>query len=107
MYSSLQKLWPDFVGGEMRTSHELRVALQKELEKRDLSLRQGQELIGVSFSTLSRFLRGGKNEMTVKNLERIDVWLNGGVLPKKKQAISRRFNFGKQSFLITIEALKE
>lgn len=81
----------------------LRTEFDAKIKAESLSMRQAQELTGVSFSTISRFLRG--DEITSTTYDRISAWISGTSLPKRKVVQSKRITIGKQGFLITIEAL--
>lgn len=77
--------------------------LRKVMEARQLSLRDVANRTGVSFSTISRFLRShGTINMT--NYNRLDAWLNGTPHPKPKLVSTKQIKVGGRRFLITIEA---
>jgi len=81
----------------------LRNELKKRMEAERLSQRDIQELTGVSFATISRYLRG--NEITHANHHRIRAWLTGEPLKPVKPVCSRRFKVGPLTFLVTVELL--
>lgn len=81
----------------------IRVKLLKKIESTGLSLRDIQELTGVAYSTIGRFKNG--QAMTVKNLSRVDAWLEGKEIEKPKPISVRRFKVGDKVFLITVEQL--
>lgn len=80
---------------------ELRDALRDKITTEAISLRRASELCGVSFSTLSRFLRGA--DLSGQRYDMIDAWLTGEILPPRKVISSRRMKVGGKVFLVTIE----
>lgn len=85
------------------TVDELREALKARITTDALSLRQANEHCGVSFSTLSRFLRG--SDLSGKVYDMIYAWLTGEMLPPRKVISSRRMKVGGNIFLITIQQI--
>lgn len=86
-------------------SKDLRTRLKTAMELDALSLRQLDELTGVSFSTLSRFLRGA--EITHGRARRIEAWLSGEQIRESTPISKRVHSVGGLKFLITVELLKE
>ena len=82
------------------SEQELRNYLQLVMETEPCGLRGLQELTGVGFSTLSRFLRGSKLSLPVylklKNFR--EGILTAPQLPK----VTKRFSVGKKTFLVSI-----
>lgn len=79
----------------------IRERLNTRLVTENISLRRAEAMIGVSFSTLSRFLRG--EEITAIRAERIQHWLDGTEIPKRRVVSSRRVTVAGQVFVISIE----
>lgn len=84
-------------------SEDLRSRLRIAMELDRLSLRQLDELTGVSFSTLSRFLRG--SEITHQNARRLEAWLSGEQIKESTPISKRVHRVGGLKFLITVELI--
>lgn len=84
-------------------SDKIRHALLVEIESDGISLRTLEARTGVSFSTLSRFLRGGI--LSSPKLECLHCYVTGQAMPKKKMISQKRINLSGKTFLITIEEL--
>jgi len=82
---------------------EIRNRLKLAQEIEPCGLRYLGELTGVSFSTLSRFMRGA--EPNLRTLTALENWCNGSEIKPVKPKVVRRFNVGKKKFLVTIEEL--
>lgn len=84
--------------------NEIRNRLRLAQEIEPCGLRHLEELTGVSFSTISRFLRGADpNSKTLRSLEN---WCNGIDTKSIKPKVVRRFSVGKKKFLVTIQELE-
>lgn len=84
--------------GEIRN----RLRLAQEIEP--CGLRYLGEMTGVSFSTLSRFMRGA--EPNIRTLRALENWCNGTETKPIKPKVVRRFNVGKKKFMVTIQELE-
>lgn len=84
----------------------LKSRLQRRQENEGLSLRDVEELTGVSFSTLSRFNRG-VGELTYKNARRLKAWLDNEPIAEQKPICTKRFKVGPLTFLITVEVVND
>lgn len=82
----------------------IRDKLRTEIVRDDISLRTLEARTGISFSTLSRFLRGAVLEH--KNVETLHCYVTGQKLPVKKELSSKRIVVGGKKFLVTIEEIK-
>lgn len=79
--------------------------LKIRMEKDGLSLRQLESLTGVSFATLSRFIRG--SQPSVKSLENIKAFLLNKRIDPPRIVSQKRMICGGKVFLVTIEQLNE
>jgi len=77
-------------------------SIRKEIESHNYSLREFSTMCGVSFSTLSRILRGSK-DIAPHTLRRLKSYVLKE--PKKKATKRQLIKVGQQEFLITIEAV--
>ncbi len=86
-------------------TESIRTFLKSEMESDQAGLREMQERTGVSFSTLSRFLRG--RELSGQKLEKLYFYSLGQKAPKRKEIIKRRVTVKGQVFMLTLEALDQ
>jgi len=82
-------------------SNQLRYVLKNKLTDEGLSLRKVEAACGVSFSSLSRFLRGG--DLSENLLQRVDDYVSGKDAKLRKKVGIKRINVGGKTFIITIE----
>jgi transcriptional regulator with XRE-family HTH domain len=80
---------------------ELRQQFRAKLEAEGLTLRRAEALCGVSFATLSRFMRGA--DLLASTSEKIKGWIAGTELPKPKPVSVKRMKVGSKVFIVTIE----
>ena len=85
------------------TQDDLRLNLYWHIDNKHLSIRSLSEVCGISFSTLSRFLRG--STLSSKLTEKLTMFLNYGVAPKHKPIVTKRIRCDNKEFLITIERI--
>lgn len=83
---------------------ELRNHLNLVRELEPCGLRGLEELTGVSFTTLSRFLRG--SEPDYKTLSKLRAFKNGEGPNKSKPVVIRRFKVGGKEFVVEIREVK-
>ena len=88
----------------IQDTQSLRDQVKRILEAKDMSLRQAEEITGVSFSTISRFIRGG--EITSKLFYRLVAFSEGKPVTKGRPKVSKRMVVGNKVFLVTIEELE-
>lgn len=88
----------------MRDIDEVRAAVKHKMEKEDLSLRDIESFTAISFSTLSRFLRGSSPAISTYNA--LMAWVDGNRYERKvKKISSRAIVVSGKRFVITIEAV--
>lgn len=83
------------------SQHELAQHILKRKEEQQIGLRRIEAESGVSFATISRFLRGGI--LTYQNHEKLQNWLCGTNTPKKNPVAVKRMKVGSKIFIVTIE----
>lgn len=84
---------------------EIRDYLNTVMETEPCSLRALGEMTGVSFATLSRFLRGAT--LSLKVYKRLEAVMNGERKPIELEQQTRRFHVGGKTFVITIKELQD
>ncbi len=84
---------------------DIRKHLRLAQETEPCGLRYLQELTGVSFSTLSRILRGADPDM--KTLRKLRAFKSGEAEPKPKPMMTKRFTIGDRIFLVEIRDITE
>ncbi len=82
---------------------DLRDHLRRYIELKDCSIRSLGDVCGISFATLSRFLRG--KTLSSKLTEKLFYFLNDGVVLKHKPIATKRIRCDNKEFLITIERI--
>ena len=82
------------------TLEEIRQHLKLVMELEPCGLRGLEELVGVSFSTLSRFIRGADPDM--RTLKKFYQFMKGEPEPKTKPKVIRRFKVGSKEFVVEI-----
>ena len=82
---------------------ELRNKIFAEKVSRGIGLRELETLSGVSYSSISRFLRG--EILETRNLIRLQAFLSGESPSKRKVISTKRMKVGAKVFLVTIEEL--
>lgn len=83
---------------------DLQKQVASRIQERNIGLRLVEAESGVSFSTVSRFIRG-HGILTFTNHEKLTDWLCGINGPKKKVVSTKRMKVGSKIFLVTIEEL--
>jgi len=86
------------------TTKELRMHVKDKIDFLGIGLRQVEAETGVSFSTISRFLRGAT--MTYHRHVALENWLHGEHTKKTMPVSCKRMRVGDKTFLVTIEELK-
>ena len=84
---------------------KIRNHLKLVQESEDCGLRAMQELTGVSFSSLSRFMRGAAPSRPV--LRKLTNFYNGQLFKDIKPKVVKRFNLGTKTFIVEIRELEE
>lgn len=84
-------------------SDQIRDALMSEMLIKRIGLRTLGARTGVSYATLSRFIRG--SVLSTPNLERLECYVTGQKAPKKKVISQTRTTISGKTFLITIEEI--
>jgi hypothetical protein len=79
----------------------MRDYLKMVMETEPCSLRTLQEMTGVSFATLSRFMRG--KDIDLKTWRKLDAFMKGGPKLIELEQQTRRFHVGGKTFVITIK----
>jgi len=85
-------------------SNDLRNKLRAEIAKRGCGLRGVQALTGVSFSTISRFLRGA--DLLGSNLEKLEALCDGREVVIEPPVKIVRFSVSGKTFIMEIRELK-
>lgn len=85
---------------------ELRNFLREVMERQECGLRGLEDLTGVSFATISRFLRGG--DLTMSTYRRLQWFRDNGNRPLKTEPIAvKRFDIADKKFLVEIRQIGE
>lgn len=87
----------------MEEIEQLRNDIRSKISVEGLSLRDVEQITGISPSTLSRFLRG--HIVTVRNFNCLHSWTTGMQSQKPKKKVIKRFSINNKSFLVTIEEM--
>lgn len=82
---------------------ELRKEIKSKMEVENCGLRRVEAESGVSFSTISRFLRG--STLVHDRHEKLENWINGKNTKKPNPVSCKRMKVGSKTFLVTIEEL--
>lgn len=88
----------------METPETCRNRLKIIMERTDYSLRDLETQTGVSFATLSRFLRGADPSIKTHRriVDYIDKYIAGLPMELPKPRVVKRFKVGNKSFLVEI-----
>jgi transcriptional regulator with XRE-family HTH domain len=85
---------------------DLRLALERKILDQGLSLRQVAEVVGISPSTLSRFLRG-IGTTTLKNAEILTAYILDKPIAQRKLITQRVVRLNGVKVLVTLELLND
>jgi len=86
------------------TIEDLRNAIKKKMEEKSLSLRDIEAKTAISFSTVSRFLRG--QNPSYSTFDALSAWVIGAKYKREvKKVSSRAIVVNGKRFIVTIEAV--